>query len=43
MVLEPKMLLGFFQNEPATLASAEVALAAFHLSRYIRSELGKAG
>jgi hypothetical protein len=40
-VLEPKALPAFIENEPAVLASSDVALAAFHLSRYIRSEVAK--
>jgi hypothetical protein len=35
-VLEPKMLPGFIEQEPETVAPADVALAAFHLSRYVR-------
>jgi hypothetical protein len=35
-VLEPKMLPGFIEQEPASIAPADVALAAFHLSRYVR-------
>jgi hypothetical protein len=41
-VLEPKMLPGFIEREPATILPADVALAAFHLSRYVRSEAEKA-
>jgi Nuclease-related domain len=41
-VLEPKMLPGFVKNAPAMIAPADVALAAFHLSRYVRSEAEKA-
>jgi len=37
-VLEPKMLPGFIEQEPTTIAPCDVALAAFHLSRYVRSE-----
>jgi Nuclease-related domain len=37
-VLEPKMLPGFIEQEPVTVAPADVALAAFHLSRYVRTE-----
>jgi hypothetical protein len=37
-VLEPKALPGFIEQEPVTVAPADVALAAFHLSRYVRSE-----
>jgi hypothetical protein len=36
-VLEPKALPGFIEQEPATVAPADVALASFHLSRYVRS------
>jgi nuclease-like protein len=42
-VLEPKMLPGFIGNAPAMIASSDIALAAFHLSRYVRSEAEKAG
>jgi hypothetical protein len=42
-VLEPKMLPGFIEQEPTSIAPADVALAAFHLSRYVRSEAEKAG
>jgi hypothetical protein len=41
-VLEPKMLPGFIGNAPAMIAPSDVALAAFHLSRYVRSEVQKA-
>lgn len=41
-VLEPKMLPGFIEREPKSLAPTDVALAAFHLSRYVRSEAEKA-
>jgi Nuclease-related domain len=41
-VLEPKALPGFIEQEPVTVAPADVALAAFHLSRYVRSEAEKA-
>jgi hypothetical protein len=30
------MLPGFIEQEPATIAPADVALAAFHLSQYVR-------
>jgi hypothetical protein len=40
-VLEPKMLPGFIEQEPVTVKPADVALAAFHLSRYGRSEAEK--
>jgi hypothetical protein len=36
-VLEPKMLPGFIEQEPETVAPSDVALAAFHLSRYVRA------
>lgn len=35
-VLEPKALPAFIENEPETLAERDVAMAAFHLSRYVR-------
>jgi hypothetical protein len=41
-VLEPKMLPGFIGNAPAMIAPTDVTLAAFHLSRYVRSEAEKA-
>jgi hypothetical protein len=37
-VLEPKALPTFIEREPAKLTSDEVAMAAFHLSRYVRGE-----
>jgi hypothetical protein len=42
-VLEPKALPGFIEQESVTVAPADVALAASHLSRYVRSEAEKAG
>lgn len=36
-VLEPKALPSFIQHEPIRLHDSDVALAAFHLSRYIRN------
>ena len=36
-VLEPKALPAFIEHEPVQLQASDVALAAFHLSRYIRS------
>lgn len=36
-VLEPKALPAFIENEPETLAETDVALAAFHMSRYVRT------
>jgi hypothetical protein len=41
-VLEPKMLPGFIEQEPTSVAPADVALTSFHLSRYVRSETEKA-
>jgi Nuclease-related domain len=41
-VLEPKALPAFIANAPAMISAADVALAAFHLSRYVRSEAQKA-
>jgi hypothetical protein len=41
-VLEPKALPAFIDNAPAMISAADVALAAFHLSRYVRSESKKA-
>jgi len=40
-VLEPKMLPGFIEQEPVSVAPTDVALAAFHLSRYVRGEAEK--
>jgi Nuclease-related domain len=36
-VLEPKMLPGFVEQEPTSIKPEDVALAAFHLSRYVRA------
>jgi hypothetical protein len=36
-VLEPKALPAFIEHEPVRLRTEDVALAAFHLSRYIRA------
>jgi hypothetical protein len=36
-VLNPKALPTFLENEPRRIAAADVKLAAYHLSRYIRS------
>jgi hypothetical protein len=36
-VLEPKMLPGFIEQEPKLVKPEDVALAAFHLSRYVRA------
>jgi Nuclease-related domain len=41
-VLEPKMLPGFIGQAPEMIAPTDVALAAYHLSRYVRSEAEKA-
>lgn len=41
-VLEPKMLPGFIEQEAATIGPADVALATYHLSRYVRAEIEKA-
>jgi hypothetical protein len=40
-VLEPKALPAFIEQEPVAVAPADVALAAFHLSRYVRSAIGQ--
>jgi hypothetical protein len=40
-VLEPKMLPGFIRQSPEMIPPSDVALAAFHLSRYVRSEAEK--
>ena len=40
-VLEPKALPAFIEQEPALITPANVALAAFHLSRYVRTEVEK--
>jgi hypothetical protein len=37
-VLEPKALPAFIENAPAMIPPSDVALAAFHLSRYVRSQ-----
>jgi hypothetical protein len=41
-VLEPKALPAFIDNAPAMIAASDVALAADHLSRYVRSKVEKA-
>jgi hypothetical protein len=41
-VLEPKALPAFIDNAPAMISASDVSLAAFHLSRYVRSEAQKA-
>jgi hypothetical protein len=35
-------LPGFIEQEPISVAPADVALAAFHLSRYVRAAVEKA-
>lgn len=37
-VLEPKALPAWIENAPVAMTPEEVAMAAFHLSRYVRSE-----
>jgi nuclease-like protein len=37
-VLEPKALPAFIERQLATIAPADVALASYHLSRYVRSK-----
>lgn len=37
-VLEPKALSKFLANEPSVVAPEDVALASFHLSRFIRAQ-----
>jgi len=37
-VLEPKALPKWIENAPATISAADVAMAAYHLSRYVRGE-----
>jgi hypothetical protein len=41
-VIEPKMLPGLIEKAPVMIQPSDVALAAFHLSRYVRSEAEKA-
>jgi len=41
-VLEPKALPAFIDNAPVMISAPDVALAAYHLSRYVRSEAEKA-
>lgn len=36
-VLEPKALPAWIQREPVTIATADISLATYHLSRYIRT------
>jgi hypothetical protein len=36
-VLEPKALPGWIEKEPVSIAPTDVSLAAFHLSRYVRT------
>jgi hypothetical protein len=42
IVLEPKALPAFIDSAPAMISAADVALAAYHLSRYVRGEAEKA-
>ena len=42
-VLEPKALPAFIEREDAVIAESDVALAAYHLSRYVRSSDGSGG
>ena len=35
-VLEPKALPTFIENAPAVISAEDVAMAAYHLSRYVR-------
>jgi hypothetical protein len=37
-VLEPKALPTFIENSPAVISAEDVAMAAYHLSRYVRGE-----
>ena len=37
-MLEPKALPAFIENAPAAISPDDVALAAYHLPRYIRGE-----
>ena len=37
-VLEPKALPTFIENTPAVISAEDVAMAAYHLSRYVRGE-----
>jgi Nuclease-related domain len=41
-VLEPKALPAFIENAPAMIGPADVTLAAFHVSQYVRSRAEKA-
>lgn len=41
-VLEPKALPAFIDSAPPMISATDVALAAYHLSRYVRSEAEKA-
>jgi hypothetical protein len=36
------MLPGFIDQQPESVAPADVALCSFHLSRYIRGKVGRA-
>lgn len=41
-VLEPKALPAFIETEPVSVLPGDVALASFHLSRYLRNIVGAA-
>jgi hypothetical protein len=41
-VLEPKMLPGFIEQEPSTIAPTDVVLVSSHLSSYIRTQVERA-
>jgi hypothetical protein len=41
-VIEPKALPALLDHEAATVPTADVALAAWHLSRYVRTDLARA-
>jgi hypothetical protein len=41
-VLEPKALPAFIERAPEMIAASDVALAADHLSRYVRSRVERA-
>lgn len=36
-MLEPKALPAFIEAEPESISAPDVSLAAYHLSRYVRS------
>ena len=37
-VLEPKALPKYIENSPAAISPEDVAMTAYHLSRYVRGE-----